>query len=151
MEHSLDFIGIHLQEAQELLNATHDYVKWQAPLDVQRMDSEQTFKVSSEAMRVTVRLTQIIAWLLLQKAVLTGEMTREALLGEDYRVLRGRQCLEKGAEGDQELPTRLRDLLKESRELYIRVLRLDEVSKSRILAFSRPYKKGVRPIRRRNK
>ncbi|HUX78446.1 MAG TPA: DUF1465 family protein [Alphaproteobacteria bacterium] len=122
----LAFIDTRLQGAQKLLHATHDYIKWQAPLDVKRMDQKQAFKVSCEAMRVTVRMTQIIAWLMLQRAVLEGEISRNEVLLEECRVLRGEHCLEDDSEMDEDLPPRLRELLKESRELYVRILRLDE-------------------------
>lgn len=124
------FIDSRLEGAQALLHTTHDYIKWQAPIDIRKMDTKQTFKVSCEAMRVTVRMTQIIAWLMLQKAVLAGEISREDVLTEDYRVLRGEHCLENDSEMDEELPPRLRELLKESRDLYVRILRLDESSRN---------------------
>ena len=112
MSTPLPFIDSRLEGAHGLLHATHDYIKWQAPLDIQRMNPQQTFKVSCEAMRITVRITQIIAWLMLQKAVLEGELSREEFLSEDCRVLRGEQCLESESEMDEDLPLRLRELLK---------------------------------------
>ena len=125
----LAFIDTRLQGAHELLHATHDYIKWQAPKEVKKMDTKQAFKVSCEAMRVTVRMTQIIAWLMLQKAVLEGEISRKEVLLEECRVLRGKHCLESNTEKDEELPPRLRELLKESRELYERILRLDKMAR----------------------
>ena len=121
----LPFINEKLEDAHAFLHTTHNYIKWQAPIDVIEMNSQQTYKVSCEAMRITVRLTQVIAWFLLQKAVLEGELTREEFLSEDCRVLRGKHCLESASEFDPEIPARLRELLKESREIYLRILRLD--------------------------
>ncbi len=131
---SASFIDTRLKGAHTLLHATHEYVKWQAPLDVENMDSEVIYKVSAEALRVTVRLTQVIAWLMLQKAVLEGEITPKEFLSEEFNVLRGKQCRSKGAESDEDLPLRLRELLKESRELYTRVLRLDKVSRAHMIS-----------------
>lgn len=131
MVHSLAFIQTRLEGAQTLIKATHNYVKWQAPLDVESMSAEQTFKVSSEAMRVTVRLTQIMAWLLLQRATLNGEISKEESFGKPFQVLKGKECLERGGEEDSDLPYRLRDLLKESRQLYERVFRLDRFARQR--------------------
>jgi len=82
MVDSLSFIDLRLKGAHDLLSATHDYIKWQAPLDVKDMDSKQIFKISCEAMRVTVRLTQIIAWHMLQKGIIAGELTQEELLSD---------------------------------------------------------------------
>lgn len=122
---SLEFIESRIDTANNLLYATHDYVKWQAPSDINKMDLEHTNLVSYEAMRITIRMTQIIAWLLLQKAVLSEELSREEAVSEDCRVLRGNYCLETDSEDNEELPTRLRELLRESRQLYVCVLRLD--------------------------
>jgi regulator of CtrA degradation len=125
----LPFIDGKLENVHAFLHTTHNYIKWQAPLDVMEMNPQQTYKVSCEAMRITVRLTQVIAWFLLQKAVLEGELTREEFLSEDCRVLRGKHCLESASEFDPELPLRLRELLKESRTLYLRILRLDALAR----------------------
>lgn len=125
MTKALPFIDGKLEDAHAFLHTAHNYIKWQAPIDVQYMDPQKTYKVSCEAMRITVRVTQIIAWFLLQKAVLEGELTEEEFLSEDCRVLRGKHCLENTSEYDPDIPPRLRELLKESRELYIRILRLD--------------------------
>lgn len=143
MVESLALINSSLQNASALLHATHDYIKWQAPLDVKTMSAKQTFKVSCEAMRITVRMTQIIAWLMLHRAVLAGDLTRKEVLSEEYRVLRGQSCLESISETDADLPPRLRELLKESRTLYVRVLRLDDRCRKRSSSLpplrSRPF------------
>jgi len=129
MVEPLVMINVSLKGANDLLHATHHYIKWQAPLDIQDMNNKKVFKVSSEALRVTVRMTQIIAWLMLQKAVLADEISRKDVLSEDYRVLRGKACRESTSETDPELPPRLRELLKESRALYERILRLDKLAR----------------------
>ncbi|MBS0271552.1 MAG: DUF1465 family protein [Proteobacteria bacterium] len=131
MVKSLALIESRIEGAHELLHATHDYIKWQAPTDIYQMDPEYTYLVSYEAMRITVRMTQIIAWLLLQKAVVAEEISREEALSEDCRVLHGKHCLESEGEDDEDLPPRLRELLKESRKLYICVLRLDTLSRKK--------------------
>jgi regulator of CtrA degradation len=122
---SVSFIDSKIDEAHRLLSATHDYVKWQAPKDMDTMDPHMTFLLSSEAMRVTVRLTQIIAWLMLQKGILEEELTLEDTLSESCRVMQGEECLYQSSEEDKTIPPRLRELLKESRIFYFSILRLD--------------------------
>jgi regulator of CtrA degradation len=122
---SVGFINSKIDEAHRLLGATHDYIKWQAPKDMDTMDPHMTFLLSSEAMRVTVRLTQIIAWLMLQKAILEEELTLEDTLSESCRVMQGEECLDQSSEEDKNIPPRLRELLKESRIFYFSILRLD--------------------------
>lgn len=127
MEKPVTFLNQTLQSAQVLLQSTHEYIKWQAPLDVEDMGPHETFRVSCEAMRVTIRMTQIITWLMLQKAVLAGDVTRDEVLSESYRVLRGNTCVDTESEDDESIPRRLRELLIQSRIFYMRILRLDEV------------------------
>jgi regulator of CtrA degradation len=80
-----------------------------------------------ETMRLTARLTHVMAWLLAQKAVHAGEITLAEAAAEPF-VLGGRTtCLDENpgvaALGDEWLLT----LLDRSRRLYIRVARLDEM------------------------
>lgn len=141
---SLAFMETKIEGAHHLLHETHEYVRWQAPIDVLDMNSEQVFKVSSEAMRVTVRLTQIIAWLILQRAVLEGELSSKEFLSKDCQVLRGDHDQKSASEHDKEIPLRLRVLLKESREFYERVIRLDEVSRTQQKRLTQQHKKQKR-------
>ncbi len=82
---------------------------------------------SCEMMRVTARLTQIMAWLLVQRAVENNEMTPLEAASADRRLDRQDVCLDDKGEQDETLPRRLRTLLAESRQLYVRVARLDEL------------------------
>jgi len=127
MNNALVILNLQLIEAQKLLQSTHEYIKWQAPIDVEDYGPRETFRVSCEAMRVTIRMTQVITWLMLQKAILTGEVTREEILSESYRVLRGKSCTENDSDKDMSLPPRLRELLTESHIFYMRIMRLDDV------------------------
>lgn len=79
-----------------------------------------------ELMRVTSRLTQVMAWLLAQKAVHAGEMDR-ATAAAAYGLGAQSLCLAVGGEEDPELPSGVRSLLERSRNLYRRVSRLDEM------------------------
>lgn len=128
MEKRTHFIDIIIKSANELLEKTHGYVKWQAPLDMEYMSINDRAKVSHEVMRVAVRLSKIMGWLMLQKAILEGEILRGDLLPDKFLILQGKTCLENASETDPCLPRSLRELLKESRELYLRTMRLEEGS-----------------------
>lgn len=125
---NMNFIELKIKNAHELLEETHNYIRWQAPLDVEGMSREDIFKVSCEAMRVTVRLTQIMGWLLLQKAIVDGEISREESFSDSFPLLQGKSCLESSGESDPHLPIRLRELLKKSREFYLHTKVLEELS-----------------------
>ena len=82
---------------------------------------------SLEIMRLTARLTHIMAWLLVQRAVHAGEITREQARDEPFRLDGHGVCLDVGAEKSVAMPARLRGLLKRSRKLYQRIARLDQM------------------------
>lgn len=113
-------------EANDLLLEAREYVKFYAARDVQHLPPIERLKVSCEAMRVTARLTQIMAWLLMQKAIRAGEISKQDYLGEDSKILVGGTCLETSSQDDLAVPPRLRELLARSFSLYQRVQRLDE-------------------------
>lgn len=83
---------------------------------------------SCEAMRVTARLTQVLAWLLVQRAVTAGELSPvEAML--EQRRLGGRSvCAVEGPWHELGLPETLQSLLSRSLALYNRVARLDDLA-----------------------
>ncbi len=82
---------------------------------------------SLERLRLTTRLTQIMAWLLLQRAVHAGELSPEQAAAPSSRLGGQEICHDRRGERMQTVPSRLRDLLLRSRKLYQRVARLDEM------------------------
>jgi regulator of CtrA degradation len=130
LKNHANFMDASMDKAKKLMQAIHHYIKWKAPLEVEHMSQENRFKVSCEAMRVAVRVTEVMGWLMLQKAILAGEISREELLSEKCHFLKEENCLDHSSEADLELPRRLRELLKESRELYARIMRLEHTSQS---------------------
>lgn len=77
-----------------------------------------------ESMRLTTRLMQLASWLLLQRAVNEGELTRTEALREKAKVDLGRPEAIDNEEA-RLLPERLRGLIEETRELQGRIVRLD--------------------------
>lgn len=80
---------------------------------------------AAEALRVTTRLNHGLAWLLLHRAIAAGELSEESLSEPQHRLPPrwGEDPTE--AEASAALPNELICLLRESRALYIRLLRLD--------------------------
>ena len=80
---------------------------------------------SCECLRMTARLTHVIAWFLVQKAVHAGELSREEAR-ESHRRLGGQEVCEPGRElVGAELPPPLADLQRRTADIYARVARLD--------------------------
>ncbi|MEZ5669909.1 MAG: DUF1465 family protein [Alphaproteobacteria bacterium] len=81
---------------------------------------------SKETMRLTTRLTSVMAWLLAQRAVHEGEIERKRA-GDEHALTARELCLEDGdAEDKALLPADLQILLDRSHSLYARVARLDD-------------------------
>ena len=80
---------------------------------------------AAESMRLTTRLMQMASWLLLQRAVNNGEMSREQVMAEMTKVrLDGFNC-DRSAPGWDDLPEKFRDLVESSLHVQNRVALLD--------------------------
>ncbi len=89
-------------------------------------------RFSCEALRVTSRLTQVMAWLMLQRAVQEGEISAEEACLEGNRLSGQDVCLDTVGVADGNLPSGLRSLLERSYHLYQRVSRLEQMVLTRV-------------------
>lgn len=121
------FFGKTYDEAMTLLVAARDYVAHVQAAGGKDFAPQFRAVVHCETMRLTARLSQIMAWLLAQKAVHTGEITREMAAGEQFRLSGATVCTAETDVTIPDLPPRLRELLEQSRRLYVRVARLDDL------------------------
>lgn len=80
---------------------------------------------ASESMRLTTRLMQMASWLLLQRAVNNGEMTRDQVVAEKKKVRLDAFNIDRAAPGWEDLPLSFRDLIERSMRLQSRVALLD--------------------------
>ncbi len=86
----------------------------------------ERLRINAEYSRVASRLAHVVAWLMAQKAVQSGETNWTTALAAQSPLGTVATCVEQFDDADAELPADLRDLLTRSHELYIRVARLDE-------------------------
>lgn len=112
-------------ETMSLLIEARNYVAFQEAIDHRRLPPHIRLQVSYESMRVTSRLTQVMAWLLAQKAVHAGELTPEEAVTGGYSLSGGEICSDPSGPDNDALPQGLRSLLDRSHRLYMRVSRLD--------------------------
>lgn len=129
METATRFFGKTYDEAMSLLLASRDYLASAQPADAIGLKPIDRLRVNCEAMRLTTRLTQVMAWLLAQRAVFAGEMGRAQAASDEFRLAADTVCMAESDSAAQVLPARLLELLDQSRRLYIRVARLDELSR----------------------
>jgi regulator of CtrA degradation len=80
---------------------------------------------AAESMRLTTRLMQMASWLLLQRAVNNGEMSRDQVLSEKNKVRLDSFNVDKTAPGWNDLPEAFRDLIERSLRLQNRIALLD--------------------------
>ncbi|EGP55258.1 hypothetical protein Agau_L100337 [Agrobacterium tumefaciens F2] len=80
---------------------------------------------AAESMRLTTRLMQMASWLLLQRAVNNGEMTRDQVLSEKNKVRLDSFNVDRNAPGWNDLPESFRDLIERSLRLQNRIALLD--------------------------
>lgn len=118
------------KETLDLMVEARNYLAYRGDRERRRMDQMERLKMSCEAFRVTSRLTQVMAWLMGQRAAQAGEISlsdaldRFPLEGDDV-------CLDDSCHDDEALPEGLRSLMDRSHRLYRRVSRLDGMVRQR--------------------
>lgn len=121
------FLDKTYDEAMTLLVEARNYVAYQEAADAEGLDATARLLVSQETMRITTRLTQVMAWLFGQRAARDGEITEAEALGEAYELGGAGVCLDDSFTRDDRLPPAVRSLLDRSRNLYLRVQRLESM------------------------
>lgn len=124
---SVAFFDSTFEEAMALTREARDYLTFQEKADLAEVDPVTRMVASCESMRLTARLTQVVAWLLVQRAVHAGEITRQQAKQPQYRLSGREVCAETEPVAEAALPERLNELLQRSLSLYERVARLDRM------------------------
>ena len=120
-------------ETLDLIVEARDYMRFNQPGKTRGRVPANDLRVSCEALRVTSRLTQVMAWLMMQRAVCEGEITAGEACEEKNRLSGHAVCLDVTAANDDNLPPGLRSLLHRSLQLYQRISRLEEMVIARVL------------------
>ena len=119
------FFNKTYEEALALMVEAKEYIEWHERDDGGLLLDLDRLRLSREAMRVTARLTQIMAWLFARKAVFVGELTLAEAAREPYTLSGQETCAPN--DSDHGLPAKMVDLLDRSHHLYVRVSRLDQL------------------------
>ena len=116
-------------ETMQLLNDAHEYFHLFGDDDQKRISPDLKSLYSCEMSRITLRLSSIMAWIMVQRAVFTGKILPEdaaSRYGLDFKEV----CLVDNRMLHGVLPSYVCYLLDRSLELYERVYRLDSQVKS---------------------
>jgi regulator of CtrA degradation len=120
-------------ETLDMIVEARNYVVHMRPGNRSSAFPSQELRASCEALRVTSRLTQVMAWLMIQRAVCDGEISPTEACSEANRLSGHSVCLDVTAANDDGLPVGLRSLLRRSLQLYQRISRLEEMVIARVL------------------
>ncbi len=118
---------ILFQDGMALVEDAASYLDGQGREDSKNLTRLTALAYASESMRLTTRLMQLASWLLLQRAVVEGEMTAGQAATEKHRVRILPQQLASSPEVFALLPEKLQSLAQQSLSLQARIVNLDKM------------------------
>lgn len=122
------FIDRTYDETFQLLVEAKAYSTLDWREDVQGLPEQETLRVTGEKMRLTARLSEVMAWLMVHKAVAKGEMTPNQAQSGAFHLTEKKVCLADGRAGGAFFSTRLNQMLDRSFDLYNRVCKMDRMA-----------------------
>jgi regulator of CtrA degradation len=120
------FFNAAYNETLRLLVRARHYMRDGGTADNASLPARAQQRFALESLRMTSRLTRLMAWLLAQRAAQKGHMSPAEALDDGFRLSTVAICLERNAE-EAVLPAPLRELLDETYLLYVRLARIDDM------------------------
>ncbi len=124
-ENQLLFLPGVFNETLSLLFDAHHYFQSRGAEEQASISPEKRLFYSSEMSRVTMRLTSVMAWIMVRRAVYAGNI-EEAKATSDYRLDGQEIYAVDDPEMMAQMPYYLNYLSSRSLSLYERILRLDQ-------------------------
>ncbi|PNG25315.1 hypothetical protein CR492_14285 [Methylocella silvestris] len=121
---SEQFVAL-FKEGMDLVGAAAAYLDGEGRKEAQALPRPAALAYAVESMRLTTRLMQIASWLLLQRAVNEGELSRAEAASEKRRIRLARQDAVSSEDLLTELPRRLCELVELSLRVQARIRHLD--------------------------
>lgn len=123
------FIPSLFNDTLRLLFEAHNYFDYEGYDDQNELPEELQMVFANEMSRVTMRLTSIMAWLMIRKANHEGNLDKSEDVN-NYRLEARDICLVENKAHHTILAPFMVDLLNETYDLYLRVMRLDDLEGS---------------------
>lgn len=120
------FLPAIYNETLQLLLESYEYFSLYGAEDQNRAEGAEKALYSCEMSRITIRLSSIMAWLMVRKAVFSGKVSMKEAQ-EIYTLDSQDICLATNKEAETILPAFMTYLLDASLVLYERVMRLDKM------------------------
>jgi regulator of CtrA degradation len=114
-------------EGMGLVEQTAAYLDGSGRAESRELPRMAALSYASESMRLTTRLMQITSWLLLQRAVNEGELTRNEADREHRKVKLDPSETPTASDVLLLLPDALRELIQQSVRLQDRIVKLDHL------------------------
>lgn len=114
-------------EGMQLVEDAAAYLDGPGRLESKTLPRPLAQAYSAESMRLTTRLMQIASWLLIRRAVSSGEMSAEEAASERVKVRMAAHTSVAPPGDFAQLPERLRSLTEHSMRLQSRILHLDRM------------------------
>ncbi len=121
---SRQFLAL-FQEGMDLVSKAAAYLDGDGRDEAKSLPRGAAIAYAVESMRLTTRLMQIASWLLLQRAVNEGELSRAEAAGEKRRIHLSEQTALSAKHALAALPPRLRELVAASLRLQARIIHFD--------------------------
>jgi regulator of CtrA degradation len=119
------FLGL-FREGMSLIEETAAYLDGPGRKDSRELSRAVALAYATESMRLTTRLMQLASWLLLQRAVNEGELTKDQARLDKGKMKIGGLSSD-AAKASADLPEPLRMLIERSMRLQERVVHLDRL------------------------
>ena len=114
------------REGMDLVEETAEYLDGAGRAESRRLTPPASLAYTSESIRLTTRLTQLASWLLVRRAIASGEITAAQAQTHRHRVTLSVQSA-KRPEGFEALPETFKKLIAESYRLHDRITRLERI------------------------
>jgi regulator of CtrA degradation len=120
------------KEGMGLVEETANYLDGQGRVDSRVLDRAGTIAYATESMRLTTRLMQLASWLLLQRAMISGEVNETEAQREKSRVNLNDIGAGHNIPGAEQLPEGLVDLVDRSLRLHERIKMMDVMGETKV-------------------
>ncbi len=114
------------REGMDLVEETAEYLDGAGRGESKQLTPPASLAYTSESIRLTTRLTQLASWLLVRRAIASGEITAAQAHTHRHRVTLSPQSTTR-PEGFEALPQTFKALIAESYRLHDRIMRLERI------------------------
>jgi len=123
---SIDHIEAAYSETLDLLNASEAYIQNRREHHQDALDAQDRIFIIRQEMRITTRLASVMAWLMMQRAIESGEVkAHDDLVDQCDPFNEADCCLMEEETTDHRVPARLSELLEQSYAMYARIVQMD--------------------------